>query len=235
MNQKTCPYCREPLHPEAQFCPACMKKLKPEQEVPISKTYHSGRRRWVVLLCVVFLTAGVISAWYIHSTAGESQKSVTVWTMQLRPNGGVDSFAFCQEQSIVGFGWGLDGNPDAITEYRSMRTQERAYPGDTLLNTTLDYFENMTTTDYVNLVWVRDSDGYYYICEITGSYQYSRDDAHETAGIVNFAPCTFYRVGFEDLVPQLVLDELREDGVIRFVGDAEATEETEQLWTMLKK
>ena len=235
MNTKPCPYCREPLHPEARFCPACMKKLEAEQEVPISKTYHHGWRKWVLLLCAMILTAGIVSAWYIHSTVGEAQKNVTAWTMKLRPNGGVDSFAFCQEHGIVGFGWGLDGNPETITEYRSIRTQEGAYPGDTLLNTTLDYFENMTTADYVNLVWVCDSEGYYYICEITGPYQYNRDDAHETAGIVNFASCTFYRVGFEDLVPQPVLDALEKDGVIRFVGSAGATEATGQLWEMLKK
>lgn len=235
MNQKTCPHCQEPLHPKAQFCPACMKKLEAEQEVPISKTYHNGRRKWVLLLCVVILAAGIVSAWYIHSAVGEAQKNVTAWTMKLRPNGGVDSFAFCREQGIVGFGWGLDGNPETITEYRSIRTQEGAYPGDTLLNTTLDYFENMTTADYVNLVWVCDSDGYYYICEITGPYQYSRDDTHERAGIVNFAACTFYRVGFEDLVPESVIAELNQSGVIRYVHDGSAIEETTQLWEMLRK
>ena len=87
------------------------------------------------------------------------------------------------------------------------------------MNTTLDYFENMTVTGYVNLVWGRDSDGYYYICEITDSYQYSRYGAHETTGIVNFAACTFSRVGFENLVPETVIEELNQSGLIRYVHD----------------
>lgn len=103
------------------------------------------------------------------------------------------------------------------------------------MNPTLDYFENMTVTGYVNLVWGRDSDGYYYICEITDSYQYSRYGAHETTGIVNFAACTFYRVGFEDLVPETVIEELNQSGLIRYVHDVTAIEETTQFWEILQK
>lgn len=172
--------------------------------------------------------------WFAFGCSREDNKAVTVRTMQFRPNGGVDFFIFCREQNVVSFGQGLNGPPEAITEYRSIRTQEGAYPGDTLLNTTLDYFENMTATNYVNLVWVCDPDGYYYICEITGPYQYSRGNTHETAGIVNFTACTFCRVGFEDLAPESVTEELNLSGVIRYVRDVEAIEETTQLWKILR-
>lgn len=235
MEMKRCPNCGEALHPDANFCPACMYQLEPRQEVPAIPIEAVGKKRAVrALLCAALVVAVVAAAasFVIGSLHGD--KAVVVWTMQLRPNGGVDSFTFCMEQDIVGFGWGLSGTPETISEYRALRTQEEAYPGDTLLNATLDSFENMTAADYVNLVWVRDADGYYYICEIIGPYQYSRDDSHERAGIVNFAACTFYRVGFVDLVPQAVLDKLEGGGVIQCVLDVGAIEETEQLWKMLK-
>lgn len=235
MEMKQCPDCGEALHPDAHFCPACMHQLETGQEVSVIPLNHAGRKRTgLILLCIAALA--VVTAAVLFFAVGHlhGEKAVVVWTMQLRPNGGVDSFAFCMEQEIVGFGWGLDGTPETISEYRALRTQEGAYPGDTLLNTTLDSFENMTAADYVNLVWVRDADGYYYICEITGPYQYNRDEGHERAGIVNFAACTFYRVGFVDLVPQPVLDRLEGDGVIQCVLDVGAIEETAQLWEMLK-
>lgn len=236
MEMKQCPNCGEALHPDANFCPACMYQLEPGQEVPaipIGKT--GGKRTGLLLLCAAALAAVVAAVLFFILGRLDGEKTVVVWTMQLRPNGGVDSFAFCLEQDIVGFGWGLEGTPETISEYRTLRTQEEAYPGDALLNATLDSFENMTASDYVNLVWVRDANGYYYICEITGPYQYSREDSHERAGIVNFASCTFYRVGFVDLVPQPVLDKLEGDGVIQCVLDVGAIEETAQLWEMLRK
>lgn len=236
MEMKQCPNCGEALHPGANFCPACMRQLEPGQEVsniPIQNA--GGKRTRLFLLCAAVLVAVIAAVLFFAMGHAHGEKAVVVWTMQLRPNGGVDSFAFCMEQDIVGFGWGLSGTPETVSGYRALRTQEGAYPGDTLLNATLDSFENMTAADYVNLVWVRDADGYYYICEITGPYQYSRDDSHERAGIVNFAACTFYRVGFVDLVPQPVLDKMEAGGVIQCVLDVGAIEETGQLWEMLRK
>lgn len=236
MEMKRCPNCGEALHPDANFCPACMQKLEPGQKVPVTPIETvKGKRTGLFLLCAASLAAVMAAVLFFTVGHLHGEKAAVVWTMQLRPNGGVDSFAFCMEQDIVGFGWGLEGNPETVSEYRALRTQEGAYPGDTLLNTTLDSFENMTAADYVNLVWVRDSDGYYYICEITGPYQYNRDEDHERAGIVNFAACTFYRVGFVELVPQPVLDKLESGGVIQCVQDVEAIEETRQLWEMLRK
>lgn len=236
MEMKQCPNCGEALHPDANFCPACMHQLEPGQEVSSVPIQNAGGKLiGLFLLCAAALVAVIAAVLFFAIGHLYEEKAVVVWTMQLRPNGGVDSFAFCMEEDIVGFGWGLKGTPETISEYRTMRTQEEVYPGDTLLNATLDSFENMTAADYVNLVWVRDADGYYYICEITGPYQYSRDDSHERAGIVNFAACTFYRVGFVDLVPQAVLDKMEAGGVIQCVLDVEAIEETTQLWEMLRK
>lgn len=228
MEGKTCPNCKHPLHPDAHFCPACMTVLEPGAEVAVPKP--KGKLRHLVLaLCVAALIIGGTVLYFLSAPADTPPKSVTVWTMKLRPNGGVDSFAFCREQGIVGFGWGLKGTPTTMTEYRSMRTHEGAYPGDKGLDQTLDCFENMTSSERTHLVWTRDSDGDYYVCEITGSYQYNRDDAHEQAGIVNFASCNFYSVG-RDLVPQAVMDALDASGVIQFVRDGESIETTEKLW-----
>lgn len=233
MEEKHCPNCNHPLHSEAHFCPACMTVLEPAVEVTVPRP--KGKVRSLIwALCLVALVIGGIGVRFLAAPADTAVKSVTVWTMQLRPNGGVDSFGFCREQEIVGFGWGLKGTPTTMTEYRSMRTREGAYPGDKSLDRTLDSFENMTSSERAHLVWVRDANGDYYICEITGSYQYNRDKAHEQAGIVNFAPCSFYSVG-RDLVPKAVSDALNASGVIQFVRDMEAIETTQELWRIARE
>lgn len=232
MGEKCCPNCNHPLHSKAHFCPVCMTVLEPGAEVTVPKPKR--KLRYLALaLCLIILAIGGIGLRFLLAPADTAPKSATVWTMQLRPNGGVDSFAFCREQGVVGFGWGLEGTPTTMTEYRSMRTREGAYPGDKSLDRTLDSFENMTSSERTHLVWTRDSNGDYYICEITGDYQYSRDEAHEQAGIVNFASCHFYSVG-RDLVPQAVTDVLKASGVIQFVRDAGAIETTQELWEIAR-
>ena len=233
MEEKTCPNCKHPLHPDAHFCPVCMAVLEPGAAVSPPKPKRS-MGRWIAAVCAAaLLVAGMGYAAYRMPFDGADSVDVTVWTMKLRPNGGVDSFAFCLEQGIVGFGWGLEGSPATMAEYRGMRAREGAYPGDKSLDRTLDSFENMTTSERTHLVWTRDSRGEYYICEITGAYQYSRDEAHEQAGIVNFAPCKFYSVG-RDLVPEAVMKSMEASGVIQFVRGAEPTEITRKLWEIAK-
>ena len=195
MKMKSCPHCGEALHPDAHFCPACMEKLTVEKQIPKSAVRrHRRHGAGLYGLCAAGLLAVLLAGLLIYRyyTTPAAPESVSVWTMQLRPNGGVDSFAFCRENGIVGFGWGLAGTPETVTDYRRLRVREGAYPGDKELDHTLDCFENMVSKDFVNLVWTRDSAGEYYLCEITGGYQYCRDEAHERAGIVNFTACSFH-------------------------------------------
>lgn len=229
MEEKYCPNCKHPLHTDAHFCPACMTVLEPGAEVTVPKP-KGLVRWWVAVVCIIaFIPLGI--GYVVHQAIPSETppENVSLWVMKLRPNGGTDSFAFCQEQEIVGFGWGLKGTPATIPEYRQMREAEGAYPGDKLLDQTLDYFESMTSKGYINLVWTQDKVGNYYLCEITGDYQYSRDERHEQAGIVNFTPCKFYSVG-RDLVPQAVTEAMSTSGVIDFVRDGVAVETTRELW-----
>ena len=235
MDMVKCPHCGEDLPREATFCPCCMEKLIEEKPVAISREKPGKTRRLLYLAALCVIAAAIALIWLSWPAAKTNQDDdimVAAWTMKLRPHGASDAFNFCLSNSVVGFGWGLQGSPSTIKEYRTMRAQEGAYPGDTMLGDTLDSFENMTTpgSSYTHLVWTIDPDGNYYICEITGSYQYIRDEAHDMAGITNFADCIFYKVGSEDLVPLYIVGELEASGVIRFVHDAKAIEVTKQLW-----
>ena len=244
MNMKACPHCGEELPQEADFCPYCMEKLIEERNAPTVAEKPAKAKFVLIIAICVFAAAAIIAISPLtRNNSKASQNDITndeitvaAWIMKLRPHGATGSFRFCLENSVVGFGWGLEGAPSTIKEYRTMRAQEGAYPGDTTLNDTLDSFENMTTpgSSYTHLVWTTGPDGEYYICEITGGYQYSREEGHDEAGIVNFAKCRFYKVGSDDLVPQYIIDEMEGSGVIRFVHNMKAIETTKQLWLVAR-
>jgi len=241
MDIKNCPHCNKELPNEAKFCPFCMEKLiaeTPIQNTPIRKS----RKKALLIGLLVFAVATIaLLLFYVfdifqNSSSVESDTIVSAWTMKMRPHGGIDTFSFAREKGIVGFGWSLNGNPSTIAEYRALRMQENAYEGDTLLSNTLDDFENITKVDsiYTHLIWVVDPYGYYYICEITGPYQYSRSTEHDEAGLVNFAECIFYRIGTADLVPSAVIETLSDGELVIHLLDRETTEITRQLWIVAK-
>ena len=242
MDMKTCPHCSEELPQEAKFCPSCMEKLIEEKSIPAVRM--QGRKKGLLktaglfglLVAVALLVIILLDGNTSLDVNGDDDVTVAAWVMKLRPHGGIDSFRFCLESSIVGFGWGLQGNPATVKDYRTLRRQEGAYEGDTMLDMTLDNFENITQfgSRFTHLLWTVDPSGYYYIAEIIGAYQYSRDEAHETAGIVNFAEVIFYKIGTMDLVPQTVRDTFAESGVILFIYDQETTDLTKQLWQVAK-
>jgi len=219
-----------------------MEKLVDETPIENAPVRKSGKNMLFVWLFVVAAAAfsSLISFFVYNSKndvpANDPDIIVSAWTMKLRPHGGIDTFNFAREHGIVGFGWSLNGNPSTIAEFRALRSQENAYEGDTLLSNTLDDFENITKADsiYTHLIWVVDPYGYYYICEITGIYEYSRSPEHDAAGIVNFAECIFYRIGTTDLVPSAVIKSLSEGELVIHLQGREATEITKQLWLVAR-
>ena len=218
-----------------------MEKLveeTPIQNVPVRKSGKSVLLTWLFVLVTATVILLIV---FIFNTrqdnpADNSDTIVSAWTMKMRPHGGIDTFNFARENSIVGFGWSLNGNPASIADYRTLRKQENSYEGDTLLNNTLDDFENITKVDsiYTHLIWVVDPYGHYYICEIVGPYQYSRSLEHDEAGLVNFAECIFYRIGTADLVPSAVIETLSEGDLVIHLLDKETTMITKQLWLVAK-
>jgi len=218
-----------------------MEKLV--DETPIENTLIRKGRKNVLFAGVLILVAAVVALLIIFIIgskqdlpADESYIIVSAWTMKMRPHGGVDTFNFARENGIVGFGWSLNANPVTIAEYRELRREENAYIGDTLLSNTLDDFENITRLDsiYTHLIWVVDPYGYYYICEVTGPYQYSRSPEHDAAGLVNFAECIFYRIGTADLVPPAVIETLSEGELVIHLQGRETTELTRLLWLVAR-
>lgn len=238
---KKCPKCGKELPNEAGFCPYCMEKLTEEENYINSDNRRSKSKLVYKIICLIlavaFVSSGITFAVMNNNLkmGTNTEKPVTTWAMKLRPNGGFDSFTYCKEKNIIGFGWGIEGEPKTILEYKKLRQEQGLYPDDTLLNTTLDNFENALSTSYTHLVWTVDTEGNYYICEVVpGSYQYSNEEWTYTSGVHNFANCTFYKIGTADLVPQTIIDSLSGKGVINSVNDTDTVEVTTQLWKSAK-
>lgn len=45
---------------------------------------------------------------------------MAVWVMKLNPKNVKNSFEFCYQEKIVGFGWSVEGSPKSIEEYRKL-------------------------------------------------------------------------------------------------------------------
>lgn len=131
--------------------------------------------------------------------------NVRVWAMRMNPKGGYNSFEFCREKGIIGFGWGLNSErkPFDFKECREMYAQER--PKDKAVNTALNAFGRMienTKKGIPNYVWTIDDNGTYYLCIVDGEYEYISDDKNDKSGVCNAIHCSkYYKVNDLSILP----------------------------------
>lgn len=152
---------------------------------------------------------------------------MAVWVMKLNPKNGKNSFEFCYQEKIVGFGWSVEGSPKSIEEYRKFLDEQKLYAGDTGLTKAINAFEKVNKGD---IIWTVDKRGLYYICRIDGEYQYSNEPKHKEADIVNYMHCSiFHKIDSPDLVPDYIIRALGVRGTIQSAKNDKAVELSELL------
>lgn len=146
--------------------------------------------------------------------------------MKLNPTGGENPFEFCLRQKIVGFGWGVDGSPKNIEEYKNLLSKQKLYLEENA-NRAASTFAKVNKGD---IIWTFDKNGEYYICRINGDYAYSNKPEYKKAHIVNYKSCSvFYKIGSGNLVPNAIIHSLGVCGVIQIVKNDKAIELSELL------
>lgn len=152
---------------------------------------------------------------------------MAVWVMKLNPKDGKNSFEFCYQERIVGFGWSVEGSPKSIEEYRKFLDEQKLYAGDTGLTKAINAFEKVNKGD---IIWTVDKRGAYYICRTDGEYLYSNEPKHKEADIVNYMRCSiFHKIDLLDLLPDSIIHELRVCGTIQAVKNDKAIELSELM------
>ena len=165
--------------------------------------------------------------------AGTTNKEVAVWTMRLHPDGKEDAFEFCKREKLIGIGWSLDGDVKigCVECYRRTQQEQEKYTGDVALTKALNMFEEISKAGKLRLVWVKspEPENEYYLCEVTGGYEYCHSGKYAESGIVNFVGCRFYPVEIDE-VPGRVIETYSLRGTIHSVKDEAAVLKSRQLW-----
>lgn len=147
----------------------------------------------------------------------------TLWKLTIAPYGKTDpeadSFAFCRERSIVGVGWTFDSRPRHWSEVEAAfwatnwATKPRSYPRALRI-----FSERVKEGDHV---WVYDKDDRtYYVCHVTGGWQYKQGSPWDEHDIHNFFPA-IWRAVRQDLVPGIVRRRMTMPGAAMIITDDE--------------
>jgi hypothetical protein len=67
-----------------------------------------------------------------------------------------------------------------------------------------------------DLCWARDTDGIYYLAEVTGDWDYRDDEDHRAVDIHHVRPCTWYEIGTAERVPAGLIEAFRGQALRRF-------------------
>jgi hypothetical protein len=148
---------------------------------------------------------------------------VMVWRLNISPEKrvrGLNAHAFCQERGILGIGWpvpGLEGpvTSDVYVEKAKAYYEKREPKGEQSRKKGTGKFLEMKVDD---LCWTRDQ-GDYYLCRITGEWEYRSERDYVDADILQVRSAEWYPVGREDSVPNRVAGDFR-GGTCREIDDS---------------
>lgn len=125
---------------------------------------------------------------------------------------GIDSFMFCLERGILGFGWPLkDVNGKKIKDIEEYEKLGKIQYKSKGLSTAINAFKKIEIDD---LVWTRHQ-GIYYLCRVEGKWRYESDNANYDADVVNVIPVKFIKVGTVENVPGKVVNAFRARSTIQ--------------------
>jgi len=139
-----------------------------------------------------------------------------LWKLTIDPRGKTDpeadSFAFCQERSIVGVGWGFDTPPSGAKQVRAC--YRTTYPGSRFAAALRIILERVAVGDHV---WVYGKRSYY-VCRLESEWQYEDGGEWDRHDIHNFREANWCRVS-EAMVPGIIRRKLTMYGAAQLITE----------------
>lgn len=158
---------------------------------------------------------------------------MAVWVMKLNPEGGENPFEFCLRQKIVGFGWGVEGEPKTPQELKELYEAQKPCFNERGFITAINAFVRMKKDD---IIWTVDKYGTYYLCQTNGEFHCDYTGEYIKSHIVHYMACpVFYKIGTGELVPNAIIHSLGVCGTIQAVENEEAIKLSHHFLVYIKE
>lgn len=141
-------------------------------------------------------------------------------------------FKFCKQKSIVGIGWPLDEEnlekfkkESNFENYKKLVLEQ--YNKDTGLKKAINCYSEIEKDD---LIWARDRDNIFYICRVTGKWEYSYENDNKVNDIFSYFPVEYFKVGTVEEVPGKVVNSFRANATLQRIHGESIFEMTKKIY-----
>ncbi len=141
-------------------------------------------------------------------------------------------FKFCKQKSIVGIGWPLDEEnlekfkkESNFENYKKLVLEQ--YNKDTGLKKAINCYSEIEKDD---LIWARDRDNIFYICRVTGKWEYSYENDNKVNDIFSYFPVEYVKVGTVEEVPGKVVNSFRANATLQRIHGESIFEMTKKIY-----
>ncbi len=141
-------------------------------------------------------------------------------------------FKFCKQKSIVGIGWPL--NKENLEKFKKESNFENykklvleQYNKDTGLKKAINCYSEIEKDD---LIWARDRDNIFYICRVTGKWEYSYENDNKVNDIFSYFPVEYVKVGTVEEVPGKVVNSFRPNATLQRIHGESIFEMTKKIY-----
>ena len=141
-------------------------------------------------------------------------------------------FKFCKQKSIVGIGWPLDEEnlekfkkESNFENYKKLVLEQ--YNKDTGLKKAINCYSEIEKDD---LIWARDRDNIFYICRVTGKWEYSYENDNKVNDIFSYFSVEYVKVGTVEEVPGKVVNSFRANATLQRIHGKSIFEMTKKIY-----
>lgn len=143
-------------------------------------------------------------------------------------------FKFCKQKSIVGIGWPLDKEKlekfkkeSNFENYKKLVLEQ--YNKDNGLKKVINCYSEIEE-DEDDLIWARDRDNIFYICRVTGKWEYSYENDNKVNDIFSYFPVEYVKVGTVEEVPGKVVNSFRANATLQRIHGESIFEMTKKIY-----
>lgn len=164
---------------------------------------------------------------------GKSMKEY-IYRIHLKPQNDKkeNPFKFCKKKSIVGIGWPLDKEnlekfkkESNFENYKKLVLEQ--YNKDNGLKKVINCYSEIEKDD---LIWARDRDNIFYICRVTGKWEYSYENDNKVNDIFSYFPVEYVKVGTVEEVPGKVVNSFRANATLQRIHGKSIFEMTKKIY-----